>query len=347
MATIRDIARQAQVSPATVSQILNGNGHFSADTRERVLTLAQELGYRPNALTRSIRSRRTGIVGVALPSCAIPAYSLALNGIVHGCEAAGLHALLSAPYLTHEQEQHALQHISQMPLDALIYLPLDASRITAELHPFSNLPLICIYRRSTGNSYPCVYADAYRAGYLTTAYFLQKGRRHIAFMAGFFLPDSIGGINGFKALASSQQAGAYTTVDRYRGHLHALEEYHVNLESCPLVICHFNPDKLMDALDSLLRSHPETDAIIVPNDMCAMTAVKCLRARGVDCLHHLPIAGFDCLAASAHAAAPFLTVDVRMHELGLEAARLTVSAMAGNNIPNSVCMPVSLVTNGL
>lgn len=341
MASIKDIAQAANVSPATVSQILNHRGSFSEETCNRVFECAKALNYRPNALSRSLRARNTGIVGVLLPSCSIPIYAHALSGIIDICHEHGAHALLSSSYMTIEEEERAIFSIAKRPMDALIYLPLHAAAAACGPKTFRDIPIIGLYRRTLGKDIPCVYADAFQAGYLTTQYLLLTGHRRIAFMAGFHDPSRIDGTDGFLRMIHTDSSGAFTTVDRYRGHLQALREAGLEQDPKNIFVCGFSPDCTEDVFVRILLDH-QVDAIICCNDLQAIRGIRFLKANGYRVPEDISVFGYNDDDIASIADVPVSTVHMPMYEMGCRAASLAFELLHHERSDQPLCLPVTL-----
>lgn len=342
MTSIKDIAKAANVSPAAVSRILNRQGSFSKETIQRVQECAQALNYRPNALSRSIRAKNTGIIGVLLPNCAIPIYARALSGIINECSRHGYNVILSSSYTSTEEEEQAISALAQRPMDALIYLPRNTASAHYTARTFSDIPLVGLYRRTIGQNTPSVYADMVQAGYLTTQYLLMTGHRRIAFMAGFYDETRIGGIDGFLKLVDSDLSGSFTSVDRYRGHLKALKEAGIEPDPSLIYICSMHPSCAEDVFMRILIDG-RVDAVIATNDGHAVRGIRFLKSCGKRVPEDISVIGFnnDYIAESADV--PLTTIHVPMYEMGCHAICLIqkMHQEESSSVP-SLALPVQL-----
>jgi LacI family transcriptional regulator len=186
-ATVRDVARNAGVDPSIVSRVLNGDaGRVSPETRERIVNAAQTLGYRPNALARSLSLGKTLTIGVLAPSLTNPGYAEMLAGIEHGAAAHG-YVLLHAS--THDDDAAMIAQIERMEHRVDGILMASARRGSAALAALeqARVPFVLVNRAGGKENYSVVGDDA-EAARIATAHLISLGHERIGYVTG---PDDI------------------------------------------------------------------------------------------------------------------------------------------------------------
>ena len=183
--TIHDIAREANVSPSTVSRVLNGNVPVAPDKRAAVLAVIKQLNYQPNAIARGLVRRRTAAVGVMTQSIASPFYGEILVGIEKGFSGSGYHAIFTSGNWRTAEELAALDRLSAAACrDALILLTggLPDEHL---LRVAKELPLVVIGRSIAEIEDRCIRgSERFQAAYEATRYLIALGHRRIAHIAG-------------------------------------------------------------------------------------------------------------------------------------------------------------------
>ncbi len=182
--TIKDVAREAQVSVATVSRALNGHHNVAVSVRQQVLEVAQRLRYSPHAAARSLSSRRTQTLGVVLPDLYGEFFSELIRGIDGAARAAGQYLLVSSYHGDPEAQGRALRAMRGR-VDGLLVLSPYAEQpgfLTDNLP--QALPTVLINAHLPGADYPVLSIDDHTGAMTMTEHLLRAGHRRIAFIGG-------------------------------------------------------------------------------------------------------------------------------------------------------------------
>jgi LacI family transcriptional regulator len=192
--SIYDIAKRANVSSSTVSRVLNGKGldRIALDTQERVRRIAREMDYRPNLVARSLRARRTNIVGLYLgfsryvnPAADLPFFAQILAGLQRGCEHHDKNLLLNLASKAGSEEE-AYNSLLGGTIDGLIvYAPPDDPLLARLAREGGRLPVVVLVDAPGTPALPCVVADDYGGGRLMAEHLYERGHRHVLFHAPF------------------------------------------------------------------------------------------------------------------------------------------------------------------
>ncbi len=329
--TQSDVARRAGVSRATVSNVLNdrvgGSVRIPLETRQRILAVAQELGYQPHAAARSLRSGRSGTVGLLIPDATNPHFW----GIVRGVEAVtrqhGYQLVLAVTALEPDRERESLRALAQQRMDGLILLLTYPGRLAGELEALRlqggaivTFGGVLPGKDAVVQSYAQGTRDLMR-------HLLQLGHRRIGFIRGVARP----------ALGA----------DRLLGYRRALRAAGVRLEKELIVECGPTPRDGLLAARQLLALEPRPTAILGVNDLMAMGALQAAAERGLAVPRDVSVAGFDDIDAAAYLVPPLTTVRAAGEEVGRRAAEFLFRRLAEPDLPpQRVEMPAHLVVRG-
>ena len=296
-ATIRDVARRAQVSVATVSRALNGLDNVSEHTRTRVADAVRELGYVPHAGARSLSLARSGAIGVVLPDLHGEFFSEIVRGMDREASRHGYLLLLSNMHAGGEQARLAL-HAMRGRVDGLIVMAphLGASELAAALP--AALPAVLINTRSDRDQHPSIHLDNRAGATAVVDHLVALGRKRIVHLAGPVQNiDALERRAAFRSAADAHGVG----YEIFEGD--------------------FEQQSGERAIATLLKSGARFDSVFAANDNMAIGALQALRAAGLRVPEDVAVAGFDDIPLARHIG--LTTVRVRIAELGERAiARL-------------------------
>ena len=302
--TIKDVARQAGVSVATVSRALNGHPNVAADVRQRVLDVAAQLRYSPHHAARSLSSRRTQTIGVVLPDLYGEFFSELMRGIDHVARERGLHLLVSS-YHGNPQEQGAALRTMRGRVDGLLLMSpfvAGAEALAADLPP---MPVVLMNPALAGGGQPSVGVDNHGGAMAMMRHLLEAGHRRIAFIAG---PED-----------------NFDARERLRGYRDALAQGAPDSE--PWVLQgHFDEASGHRAGQALLDGAERPDAVFAANDMMALGCLFALSQAGLRVPEDIALAGFDDIPLSRYVHPPLTTMRVEIAELGARAIRRLLDA---------------------
>jgi LacI family transcriptional regulator len=289
-ATIRDVARCAQVSVATVSRALNGFENVSESTRNRVTDAVRELGYVPHAGARSLSLARTNAIGVVLPDLHGEFFSEIVRGMDREASRQGYLLLLSNLHAGTEQAALALQAMRGRVDGLIVMAPhLSADELSAALP--SGLPSMLINTRDGRGAHPSIHLDN-RAGVRAVVdHFVALGRKRLVHIAG-----PAGNID------AQERADAFRKV---------AASHEVGFE---IVQGDFEEGSGEAAVAALIQAGHSFDAVFAANDNMAIGAIQTLRHAGLRVPEDVALAGFDDIPLARHL--QLTTVRVRIAELG-------------------------------
>jgi len=302
---MRHVAAHAGVSVKTVSDILRETGSFRASTRERVLAAVSELGYRPNAAARSLRSGRSGAYTLAVPELRLPYFAQLAAATVEAARESGIEIVIEPTDGTRESELELLGSERLRLTDGMIFAPLALSEADASALP-ADIPTVLLGDRIVGGPADSVCGAGDDATAAVTRHLLATGRRRIAVIGSH--PGSAG------TAASSRLLGVR----------HALADAGIVLDPALIVdraIWHRRDGAA--AAQELLRRGVAFDAVIAFNDMLAVGALRSLSRAGVGVPDPVAVVGFDNSPEAAFTEPPLTTVDIGVQAI----ARLALGAL--------------------
>jgi LacI family transcriptional regulator len=289
-ATIRDVARRAQVSVASVSRALNGSDNVSEGTKARIAEAVRELGYVPHAGARSLSLARTNAVGVVLPDLHGEFFSEIVRGMDREASRRGYLLLLSNLHGRAEQAVLALKAMRGRVDGLVVMAPHLSEDDLAGALP-SGLPSILINTRDAARRHPSIHLDN-RAGVRAVVdHLVDLGRNRLVHIAG-----------------PAENIDAQERAEAFRA---AAAEHGVESE---IVHGDFEEESGRSAVETLVGAGHRFDAVFAANDNMAIGALEALRDCGIQVPQDVAVAGFDDIPLARHVG--LTTVRVRIAELG-------------------------------
>ena len=309
--TIIDIARVANVSPATVSRVLRGTTAVSEKKHQAVLSAVEELDYRPNIFAQSLASGQSMTIGVLTQNFGSAFYDGILRGILRGLEETGYSALFADGRWDAKAEEGGLRMLIDRQVDGVILIGGHTSDVALQ-EIASQIPLLIVGREVPTLLDHCLYIDNFTAAYEMTRYLLDQGHRHIAHISG----EGVGW----------EQQDVY---QRYLGYKQALLDAGITPDPQLLIGGTLLQQSGMIAVEGLLARGRPFSAIFAANDQMAFGARLALFRRGIRVPEDVSIAGFDDQESAPYMIPPLTTVRQPSSQLGEAAAKTILEILKG------------------
>ena len=313
--TIREVARRAGVSVATVSRVMNGRSPVSERTRHAVREAIRDTGFRPNVIGRGLKTARSGTLGVLVPSLRNPIFADAVQGMERAAEGGGYRILLTSSNYLREKEVAAIDVLLCNRVEGLVLTVADESASRAlEFLDRSHVPFVLVFNPAGTASHSIVTIDNYAAARDIVSRLMRMGHRRIAMIAG----DS--------------QASDRSNLRR-AGYERALADG--GLRSGPVIEVGFDSRDLARHCRFLTSCDPAPTALFCSTDMLAIAAIRGFAAQGLKVPDDISVAGFDGIEVG-HCMSPSLATVVQPAEdMGMRAVehlleRLNAGAPATN-----------------
>jgi LacI family transcriptional regulator len=324
--TIRQIAKLAGVSRSTVSRVINDHPNVSPKTREQVLQIVAETGFRPDPIARSLSSHRAGIIGLVIPLAIQslfedPFFPRLVQGISQGCN---IHDFILSLFLLHTPEEEAKLYPRVSRRQLLDGVIVTATRNGDPLIPqllANRIPFV-LHGRHEDPRVSFVEVDNLSGAHTAVTHLVRLGRRRIALIAG--------------------PSDSLAAEDRKRGYLDALQERRVPVDEALIVHGDFTETSGYQAMQRLLPHEP--DAVFVASDSMALGALRTLREAERRVPEEVALVGFDDLTHAATAEPPLTTIRQPIQRTGALAVEMLIDILGNGAEPaRHIILPTELV----
>lgn len=308
---MEDVARLAGTSVITVSRVLNGHPRVSPATRRRVLEAVSAVGYRPNGLARGLVTRKSRLVGAVVSDITNPVFAQMIRGIADGLRARGYGLLLAHTDGDPQRDAEAVEMMLATGIDGLILCSTRAPEPVLQMAPEVGKAVVLVNRHVSHPNIHCVVADNQGGSKEAVLHLLRLGHRRIAY------------ISGPPASWSNQQ--------RLIGYRSALEQGGIPYD--PDLVPVAVPPNVTGgdvAMQQLLALPEPPTAVLAFDDLVAIGVIRSAARQGRQVPSDIAVVGFDDIELAEYLWPPLTTVRQPKYELGREAARLLLEAIAGN-----------------
>jgi DNA-binding LacI/PurR family transcriptional regulator len=307
-ATIKDIAKQLNISISTVSRALRNASDVKPETKRAVLQRAEELKYEPNRLAISLRERQTHTIGVIVPNLDY-VLSMMVRGIDEVALEAGYTVMVCQSNESFGREIVNARRLLDSLVDGFI---ISVSSETKSFEHFKkiterNLPLVVFDRVTPQLAAPSVRLDNEEGGFLATEHLIEQGYKRIAILAG---PKNLGISN-----------------KRMQGYLNALKKYKIKKDDSLIVHCDFNQEYAYTATKELLSHKKKPDAIFTISDRMAIGAMLAIKELGLKMPEDIGLVGFNNEPVTSLVTPQISSIDMPAFEIGKAAAKLFIETV--------------------
>ncbi len=324
MATIKDVAREAGVSVATVSRVINKSPKASQSSIDVVSKAMKKLGYRPNAAARALVSQSTNTVGVLVSDVSDPFFGTMVKAIDKIAHDNNKHILIGNGYHNIDDERRAIELLINSRCEALV--------IHSKALPDSELieyakevkGLVVINRHIPELEERCISLDNFRGAYLATEFLINNGHRKIA------------------CIASDHQID--DACERVEGYLAALKAHDIELSKSYIEYGTPSSDGGEAAMTNLLAKSIDMSAVVAYNDYMAAGALSIAQENGIQAPNKLSIIGFDDGIIAKYVYPRLTTVRYPIELMAQKAAELALTLARGDNhSEQAICFSPTLV----
>jgi len=330
MVTLKQLAKELNVSISTVSKALNNSEEIGEDTVRRVKELAKLYNYRPNKVALSLKNNKTRTIGVIIPNILNRFLAKVLFGIESEATRQGYNIITCISNESLEKEKESLQLLANGSVDGFILSVAEESQINNEVEHFKRtikqgLPIVMFDRVAHDVLCDKVIVDDFDATYNATKSLIDEGRKHIAFIS------NINDISVGKL--------------RQRGYNKAIEE-NANLE--PLVLKIKKKDDHQKKIKSLFKKHKTIDAIVTADSSSGIIALNTAVSFGLKVPKDISVIAFASKSESNHTLPKLTTIRQHAKAIGAHAAELLINRIQNTGLEEDVktkIVKTSLVKN--
>jgi LacI family transcriptional regulator len=311
---LKDIAKRAGVSQATVSLALNDSPLVRVETAEHIKELAKDLGYQPNTLARGLARRRSGTIGLVVPDIESAYYAQLIRHIDDATQRAGYKLLLAISNDSLQKERSILGGFLANKVEGVLIAPINKEQddlTYLEALKMHGTPLVFTSAYYPGVNAPFVMTDLAEGTYLLVKYLLSSGHRKIAFLCG------------------SKRVS--TTYLRLEGYARAMQEFGLKVDPSAYLECRaVDYDQGYKAAVDIAARRP--DAIITMNDMMALGVINALLSLNIRVPEDISVAGYDNNIFSRISFVPITTVAQDLKSLGRYSVAMLQKILQGEEI---------------
>lgn len=315
MSNIRDVARLAGVSVATVSRALSNPEKVSDDSLEKVHNAIAQVGYRPNMLARNFRSARAYAVVVLVPDIANPFYSLFIRALEDRAQQKGYAVLLGDTRGTPEREMEYIRRVETRLADGIVQLRPSSEKSQNNIPP--DIPCVnaCGCEYTTG---PAIRIDNRAAAKTMVNYLISLGHRRIGVISG---------------LKDNPHA-----IDRLEGYKEALAEAGIPFEKDLIAEGDFTMWSGLNAAFQFCNMKVRPTAVFSMNDEMAIGAMQTLKNQGIRIPEDMSVTGFDDIAYSKYSDPSLTTISQPAEEMGKMAMDMLLKVIEGEPLSQRECV---------
>lgn len=295
--TIKDVARRANVSIATVSRAVNNSPLVSEETRQRVMKVIEELGYQPNALARGLVSRKSNTIGVLITDVTNLFSAEVFRGMEDAAHERNSNVFICNTDADRDRMLRYITFLHEKQVEGVIFTSEEIDQQYYEALQKLQVPVVLVATESETYKLPAVKINDFEAARSATTYLIKKGHRRIAMLSGD-LSDRIAG------------------RPRYEGYCTALREHGIDPVDSWVSYGDYRFQSGQLGMKTILEHHPEITAVFAASDEMAVGAILQATRMGRKIPDDLSMIGFDNVRLAEMSNPPLTTVSQSLYEMG-------------------------------
>jgi len=320
--TLKDVARVAGVSIATVSRVLNGHEYVSDETRHKVLSTVEELGYRPSQLAISLRTGKSRVFGLIISDIGNPYFASVVRGIEDIAYNNGYSIILCNSDEDPEKEELYINVFLDSSVSGAIVACAREDSVCSKKLLDGSIPVVAMDRRISNLDVDTVVTNNVKGAYDAVTHLIEQGHRRIGYIGG--------------------PVHTTTGKERWEGYKKALMDHGVELDPELVKVGNFKQQSGQEAARELLNEEGRPSALFTANNLMTLGALNAIHEEGLKIPEQIAIVGFDDLPWAQSLDPPLTAVQQSAYELGRTAADLLIKRI---NKPKRPITNVTLDTN--
>lgn len=322
--TIYDVAREANVSMATVSRVVNGNPNVKPTTRKKVLDTIERLGYRPNAVARGLASKKTTTVGAIIPDISSTFFSELARGIEDIAAMYKYNIILSSSDQNKDKEIHLINTMLEKQVDGIVYMGGEVTEEHIAQFKTAQVPVVLAATQDESNYLSSVNIDYEKAAYEATNDLISRINGQPAFIVGKEHVQS----NGLK----------------YNGYKQALKDAKIELDESLVINNEDTYNGGIEAAADLLKQDKRPNAVFVSTDEMAVGVIHGIQDAGLKVPDDIEVFGFNNTRVALMVRPTLTTIIQPMYDIGAVAMRLLTKYMNKEEVDEStVILPHRII----
>lgn len=307
--TIKDIARLANVSVATVSKVMNKKDEdISELTRQKVLEIAKKENYIPNLMARSLVTKKTNTIGLIIPDISNPFFPELARGAEDKANELGYSMIICNTDNDVKKEKKYVKMLAEKMIDGVILTQSLKTTGEEDVAASCSFPMVLVDRDVTS---PFVkgklIVNDFKGSYLATKYLIDKNHKEILFIGG---PQKI-----------------KNTSNRYNGYVHALKESNLILKESYADFGEYNSEFGYKSIKNYIEKKIPFSAVVCGNDLIAIGVIKRLKEHGIKVPKEVAVLGFDDIYLAQYIEPALSTVALPSYDMGVAAVELLINSL--------------------
>lgn len=325
MPNIKEIARRAKVSTATVSRVLNNDPKITKETKELVLKIADELNYRPNIVARNFAKKTSNIIGLILPDITDEFFSELIKGVDKVTYEHNYFTMVISSHRYLKLEDTLNSVLRNGLLGGLILLVPHIDNNLKNILSQTQIPFVIISGGMHSTNYDVVSVDNYQGAYDMTSYLIKKcGYKKIAHISGPKENDD--------------------AKMRVKAFLDACKENGIKIAKNFLIEGDFTRESGVSLAMELLKLKDRPEVIFAANDMMALGCYDAAAKKGLSIPDDIAVVGFDNIFVAQYLSPPLTTVSAQIEDEGKKAAELLIEKIISRNLTNTHPKRIKIAT---
>ncbi|MGM0368189.1 MAG: LacI family DNA-binding transcriptional regulator [Actinomycetota bacterium] len=327
--SIKDIAREAGVAISTVSNVINKKGIVTAKTRKKVSKAIDKLGYRPNIIARSLRTRSTNTIGVILQDISNPFGSHVIKGMEEVARKRGYILILGCTFYDKEEEERQVHTLLDQFVDGLIFISGYNNESFVEKIYNRGIPLVSADRELKNKGIPSVLIDNKEATQKAVDYLCKYGHRDIGYIT-FNLEEQT------------------TTKNRYLGYIEGLKKNNLEVKEEYIIMDDYmrlkETEGTYEVVKSYIKNNKMPSAFITLSDVNAYGLIKALKEEDLRVPQDVSVVGFDNVYFSNFLDPGLTTIKQPKKLMGQKAMNLLIDIVERKDIKTkNILLPTTLI----
>jgi LacI family transcriptional regulator len=307
-ASIKDVAKEAGVSIATVSRVLNDVDVVNEETKKRVLEAIAKLGYRPNIVARSLKTQRTRTVGIVIPDISSQIYPEIVRGAEDVANIYDYNIMLCNTDLDPEKEMEYLRVLREKMVDGVLYMSSSLEANILDLINNLQIPMVLVETAtSMEGGMPSVTINNEKAAFDGTNYLIKKGNRNVAYIG-------------------THEDAFNASAFRYVGYKDALKENNIELDEKLVAFGGLKAEDGYEGMINILKQD-KVNAVFCASDEIAMGAINALRDKAIKVPEEVEVIGFGNIYSASIFYPKLTTIAQPMYDMGSVGMRMLIKVI--------------------
>ncbi len=309
--TIKDIAKKANVSYATVSRALSGSGEINGETKKRILHLADEMGYSPNIIARGLVTKSTYTIGLIIPDITNPFFAEVSRGAGDCAFQNGYNIFLCNSSWNIQRETESLDKLFNSRVDGIIITPV-SNNVSHIIEMSEKIPIVFAANKPPDAQANYIVTDNYKGSNLAMDYLIKLGHKRIAFVGG--------------------SRSDYGTSSRLQGYLDSLERYHLDVSPDIIMLGQLTSDSGYHLVKEMLVKSELPTSILACNDIVALGVIQAVEEYGLKVPKDISVIGFDDISFASLHKIQLTTIFQDKYEIGKLSVQLLIDRLRNKDL---------------